>query len=289
MGIDRVRPDAEPARPDVVRLDLLDEEGLTGLIRAFEPTEIYHLAACHHSSERTGSLELDREMTRTNFQAAELLLQVVARHRPACRVLLAGSSQMYSARAGTVLSVDEYTPHQPSTYYGHTKAWARELLVHYREQRGMFGSMAILFNHESVLRPAHFLTRKVSLAAAAAAAGRPVELRIQNVQACVDWSSAEDVVDGMRLALAAAIPSDYVLASGVLHRVEDALAMAFGAVGLDWRDHVVYPSEHGASNGALVGNPLKAETQLGWVRRSTLADTIRAMVTADLEAQKQGG
>ncbi len=287
LGIDRVRPGAGACPAGIARIDLLDEAALAALIGEFEPTEIYHLAACHHSSERAGSLDLDREMVQTNFQAAELLLQLVARIRPSSRVLLAGSSQMYSARAGVVLAVDEALPHKPATFYGHTKAWSRELLAYYRQRRGVFGSMAILFNHESVLRPAHFLTRKVSLAAAAAAAGRPTELRVLNIHAQVDWSSALDVVEGMRLALAAPEPSDYVLASGVAHRVEDVLQIAFGAVGLNWRDFTIYPPDSNGSAGVLIGNPSKAETQLGWARGSGLAQTLRAMVAADLEAEKQ--
>jgi GDPmannose 4,6-dehydratase len=209
------------------------------------------------------------------------------RIRPACRVLLAGSSQMYMAREEGTLAVDEQTPHQPATFYGLTKAWSRDLMDYYRQHKGIFGLMTILFNHESPLRPKHFLTRKVSLAAAAAAAGRPTELRILNIHAAVDWSSAEDIVEGMVLALAAEEPMDYVLASGMVHRVEDVLEIAFGAVDLDWRDFTVYPKEKTLQMGTLIGDPRRAEQRLGWTRRIGMVEMIRAMVMADLAVVKQ--
>src|SRR4051812_9650278 len=134
-----------PPPPD--RGPLAERGALRQLFDRFEPDLVFHLASAHHSSDGTTDAALQREMEDTNFRAAERLAATIAEHRPGCRLLLAGSSQMYPAAAGELLLAHEATPMHPSTVYGRTKAASREMLARYREQHGVFGVMTILFNH----------------------------------------------------------------------------------------------------------------------------------------------
>lgn len=286
LGIDRPRPDLVNAHTgDFVRLDLTDEMAVKRVFHEFEPDEIYHLAACHHSSEQKG-LQLEREMIRTNFQAVEVLVAVIQKFRPACRLFIAGSSQMYRAEGRGLTVIDESTSTTPSTFYGFTKAWSRELLAYHRRNNGLFGCMGILFNHESCLRPATFLSRKISIAAAHAKLGYSAKLQIRNIASEVDWSAAEDVVEGMRLALSASSPQDYVLASGRSHRVSEVLDIAFDYVGLNWRNYTEFEEPSDRRESALVGNAQKARIALGWQPYITFEKMIRQMVAYDLAQLK---
>lgn len=262
-------------------LDLCDRRAVEEVVAAFQPDQIYHLAACHHSSEQVGSPALDQEMVRTNFSAVETILAAIMTKRPTCRVLLAGSSQMYSRVEGQTTIVDEDTKMAPSTFYGHTKAWARELLGHYRRQYGMFGVTAILFNHESSERPPRFLSRKVTRAAVRAAAGLAVNLQVRDLSVMVDWSSARDVVEGMRLMLDASEPADYVLASGQGRSVAELLDVAFRQVGLDWKVHMRGESPSRGGGGVLLGDPRRAEEKLGWRRHVGFEHMIQEMLARD--------
>jgi GDPmannose 4,6-dehydratase len=170
----------------------------------------------------------------------------------------------------------------PATFYGQTKMWSRDLLHHYRSRRGLFASMAILFNHESTLRPPGFLSRKITQAAAQISEGEQTDLVLHDVDAEVDWSSARDVVNGMRLMLAADQPADYVLASGQARRVADMLEVAFSHANLDWRNHVRSKvPESSTTPGVLVGDAQRAEKQLGWQRRDSFDGLMREMVAHD--------
>jgi GDPmannose 4,6-dehydratase len=263
------------------RVDVSDATSLRRAILDFEPDQIYHLAACHHSSEETGDVALDRRMVATNFGSTETLVATVAEHLPACRVLYAASSQMYTAGAVPVL-VDENTPVTPSTFYGMTKSWSRQLLAHYRQSRGVYCGSAILFNHESPLRPPQFVTRKITSAAARAKLSGSCDLHLRDVSARTDWSSARDVVAGMCLALSAPLASDYVIASGEAHSVGDVLEAAFGFVGLDWRDHATFDPAPASARAPLIGNPSRLEAATGWRRTVSFECTIEEMVAADI-------
>jgi GDPmannose 4,6-dehydratase len=77
-------------------------------------------------------------------------------------------------------------------------------------------------------------------------------------------------------------PDDYVLATGVPHRLKEFLSLAFGNFKLDYRDFVsinkrfVRPNEP----GRLCGNPSKAKTLLGWRTTYSFSEIIQEMCQA---------
>ena len=68
----------------------------------------------------------------------------------------AGSSECFGD-VGTTAS-DEDSPFHPRSPYAVAKASAHWLVANYREAYGLFACNGILFNHESPLRPARFVT-----------------------------------------------------------------------------------------------------------------------------------
>ena len=177
--------------------------------------------------------------------------------------------------------MDETTPVEPATFYGHTKIWATDLLHQYRIRHGLRAMVAVLFNHESPWRSPSFVTRKITMAAARAACGEQAKLRLRNLGSRVDWQAATDVVEGFLLMAKSDMPEDYVLASGCSRSVRDFVEAAYRHVGLDWQNFV--SAEHDEPGPSLVGAPDKAVRQLGWRPRLTFDDLIRSMVEADLQ------
>ena len=289
VGLGRNASSGSPAahvrmlRCDVTQADLIDS-----VVSDFQPEMIFHLAAAHHSSEETGSVALDQAMVATNFHALEIIVAAIMKRQPSCRVFMAGSSQMYQPTGGRTV-VDETTPMRPSSFYGFTKSWARQLIEHYRTQRGVHAGMGILFNHESPLRAPKFVTRKITMAAAWAALGEPPNLHLRDIASESDWSSALDVVEGMLLAASAPEPGDFVFASGVAHRVEDVLEAAFGAVDLNWREFTTFDIPPGQRRGCLVGKATRARERLGWSPKIGFREMIAGMVRSDLELLRTTG
>jgi len=180
---------------------------------------------------------------------------------------------------------NENTPFYPRSPYGVAKVYGHWITVNYRESYGLFACSGILFNHESPRRGLEFVTRKVTHGAAKIKLGLANELRLGNLDAKRDWGYAGDYVKAMWLMLQQDEPDDYVIATGVTHSVRELCELAFGYLGLDWRDYVVVDPKlfRPADVDFLVGDATKAREKLGWEPTVSFEELIKMMVDTDLE------
>jgi GDPmannose 4,6-dehydratase len=163
------------------------------------------------------------------------------------------------------------------------KASAHWLIVNYREAYGLYCCNGILFNHESPLRPARFVTRKIIATACRIAAGSAERLSLGRLDIARDWGWSPDFVEAMWRMLQQDAPDDYVVATGKSHTLESFVATAFAQFGLDWRSHVdIDPSLFRPSEIAYsVGNPEKAIKGLGWKPGVEFPELISNLVRAE--------
>jgi GDPmannose 4,6-dehydratase len=212
------------------------------------------------------------------------MLEAIRAVDPGIRFYQASSSEIFGEPRETPQT--EETAPSPLTPYGVAKAYAHFIASSYRRHYGMFTCCGILYNHESPLRPVDFLPRKVSRAAAAISLGLEEQLVLGELAARRDWGYAGDHVRAMWLMLQHDEPGDYVVATGVTHSVEELVACAFGAVGLDWRAHVrTDPAlfRGRAELHDLVGDASKARETLGWTPEVSFEELVAMLVDADLE------
>ena len=285
-GVVRRDSDAYPnleglrSRVEVVRADLLHHTSLVQALQATRPSEVYNLAAPSFVPQ-----SWDEPILTAEFAAvgATAMLEAIREVDPGIRFYQASSSEIFGEPRETPQT--EETAPSPLTPYGVAKAYAHFIAASYRKRYGMFTCCGILYNHESPLRPVHFLPRKVARAAAAISLGLEHELVLGDLSARRDWGYAGDYVRAMWLMLQHDEPGDYIVATGVSRSVEELVACAFDAVSLDWRDHV--RSDPALYRGAaelhdLVGDASKARRLLGWEPEVSFEELLRTMVEADL-------
>lgn len=199
------------------------------------------------------------------------------------RFFQASSAELFGEAASAPQS--EATPIRPVSPYGAAKALAHHAVGVYRN-RGLFASTAILYNHESVRRPAKFVTRKITAGAAAIAAGRQDTLSLGNLDAVRDWGWAPDYVDAIEQIALASAPDDFVVATGVSHTVRDFVAAAFKAAGIhDWERHVDVDSTFARPSDAseMRGDISKISSSLGWKPTMEFEQLVATMVRHDQE------
>lgn len=263
----RYAPEVEIAEIDLEHLD-----GLCVIVGQFVPTHIYNFGGFTAPGESWGR---EDEVHRVNVDAVAELLGAAGRLASPARVFQASSSHVYE---GTDRAPqDETFELSPNSPYAQSKAEALQLVRRSREQ-GLFAVSAILYNHESPLRSDHFVTRKVTRAAARIAAGLQETLELGDLEVARDWGWAPDYVRAMRLMIEADSPQDYVLATGISHRLSFFVEKAFQAAGIrDWQDRVVTSTVHHrpSDSNKMVGDSRSAYINLGW-RHTVDFDSIAA-------------
>lgn len=260
-------------------MDLTDVSAVEALLRENSFDEVYYLAAFHHSAQQAtvfSSRQIWSASMAVNATGPVTFLDAIRCHAPSTRFFYAGSCLTF----GDVEQCpqNEDTCQRPACVYGITKAAGTQGVRLYRETHGVFASTGILYNHESHLRPRHFLSRKIVNGAWRISQGLQRELVLADLNARADWGYAPDFVDGFWKTLQAARPDDYVLATGETRTVMDWVEKAFALAGLDWQEHV--REDAGLSvraRPAYVGDFSKIRTLCGWTPTTNFDRMIELM------------
>lgn len=255
-----------------------DFRSVLNSLKRSQPDEIYLLggqSSVGLSFEQPAETIESIALGALNVMEAMRLLELPA------RLYHASSSECFGDVGQSAAS--EETPFRPRSPYAVAKASAHWLVSNYREAYGLHASNGIAFNHESCLRPERFVTQKVVAAARRIQEGSDERLRLGRLDVVRDWGWAREYVEAMWLMLQQPEPSDYVLATGEPHRLEEFVQTVFELLDLDWTRHVeidpalMRPSELDWSQG----DPSKAERLLKWRAIHRMADVARMMVFGD--------
>jgi GDPmannose 4,6-dehydratase len=266
---------------EIVSGDLLDQTSMTSIVNDVRPDEVYNLAAQSFVPTSWNQPVLTGEFTALGVTR---VLEALRHVDPTIRFYQASSSEMF----GKVVEVPqtEATPFYPRSPYGVAKVYGHWITVNYRESYDMFACSGMLFNHESPRRGKEFVTRKISDGVARIKFGLATELRLGNLDAQRDWGFAGDYVRAMWLMLQASHPDDFVIATGRTHSVRDFVRIAFESAGLgSYEKYVVTDSRfvRPAEVDMLIGDPGKAQRQLGWTPEVTFEQLVEMMVRADVD------
>jgi GDPmannose 4,6-dehydratase len=133
------------------------------------------------------------------------------------------------------------------------------------------------------------VTRKITRAAVAIAAGRQQRLMLGDLTVRRDWGWAPDYVDAMYRMARHGRGDDFVVATGVAHSIAEFVAAAFAVVGIeDWESYVdIDPALFRPGDRAeMVGDSGKARAVLGWLPTMPFDQVAAAMVHSDLEQEQ---
>jgi len=251
----------------VVEHDVRDTADFRTLLEEYEPAEVYNLAGFSSVGASWEQPELALE---TNGRAVGRMVDVLAE---------LGGARFFQASSAEELGSASNSP------YARGKRAAHAYVRSAREAHGLFACAGMLYNHESPLRGRHFVTRKITRAAAEIAAGRRDKVRLGNLDVSRDWGHAKDYVKAMVLMLRHDTPEDFTVATGISHTLEELLVTAFDAAGL--KDPWQYVEQDSslirpADAGFRVGDASRTREVLGWAPTTTFAEMVAEMVAVDV-------
>ncbi len=292
---------------NIVLADMMDISALTRAMLEVKPDEVYNLAAISHVGYSFRDPLLTADLTGKGVLNVLEAIRLAGLEKTT-RFYQASTSEMFGGldynRPGS--GYDEESLFHPRSPYGVAKLYGHWITKNYRESYGMHASCGILFNHEGERRGPEFVTRKISKAVARIKLGKQDVLELGNLDSKRDWGYAGDYVEGMWRILQQDQPGDYVLATGETHTIREFVELAFQQVGIELRWEGTGEGETAtdvatgnvvlrinpefyrpAEVDILLGDPKKAETQLGWKRAVDFPGLVKLMVEHDLAAESK--
>jgi GDPmannose 4,6-dehydratase len=278
---------APPENWDAV--DILNPQEVLALVKKTQPAECYYLPAFHHSAEdaslSSGDPSLFERSYAIHVRGLIHFLHAIAQASKHTRLFNAASSHVFGSPA--VQPQDESTPLNPENIYGITKTMGIHCCHHFRGELGVFAATGILYNHESPLRPAKFLSQKIVRGVLAFQKDKTKQLVLGDLDATVDWGYAGDYAEAMTRILGHATPEDFVVATGEARTVREFLQITCKIAGVDWRECAVTDSSLLRKKSALlVGDSGKLRRLTGWRPKTSFPEMIEIMMKA---ARLDGG
>src|SRR3954454_7236487 len=133
LGRQGANQGALPYRP--ITGDLLDEYSLLSILEQVRPDRLFNFGAQSFIPSSWTQPILTAQYTALGVVR---LLEAVRRAVPGCRVLQAGTSELFAGALST--PQDESTPIRPTNPYGIAKAFAYHTMRAYRSQYGLFAT-----------------------------------------------------------------------------------------------------------------------------------------------------
>ena len=263
-----------------VKGNILDSDFIYSLLERFKPTHIYNMASTSSVAESYINPELSLDI---NLRFVQLLVNSIEIFRSKTGqdifLLQTSSSEMFGPTH--IAPVNENTSHDPRSPYAEHKSISHNFCIEARITRDLKIGTAILFNHESSRRPLKFVSRKITHGAFMISQGLEKKLILGDIRVRRDWGYAPDYVEAMKRIAMAKSASDYVIATGKLHSLQDMCRIAFEAVGLGNFEKYIDSDKslfRKVENSGLVGLAEKMHLEFNWGPSLPFEEMIREMV-----------
>ncbi|SEW07732.1 GDP-mannose 4,6-dehydratase [[Clostridium] fimetarium] len=277
--------------------DMTDPISLISAMKISQPDEVYNLAA-----QSFVATSWDTPLGTADIDALGVtnMLEAIRIVKPEARFYQASTSEMF----GLVQAIpqSETTPFYPRSPYGVAKLYGHWITKNYRESYNMYACSGILFNHESERRGKEFVTRKITDAVSRIKQNVQDHIELGNMDAKRDWGHSKDYVNAMWLMLQQETPDDYVIATNETRTVREFVEIAFRCVDIEveWSGEGINEIGKDKATGKeivkinpqffrpaeveiLIGDPAKADTNLGWEREIPFAELVERMVKNDMK------
>ena len=280
--------------------DLTDSSNLNRIIEKVKPDEIYNLAAQSHVKV---SFDVPEYTADVDGLGTLRILDAIKDTGIKTKFYQASTSELFGGIVPE--KQNENTPFYPRSPYACAKLYAYWITVNYREAYNIFACNGILFNHEGERRHETFVTRKITSAVSKIYHGKQKILSLGNLDAMRDWGHSKDYVKAMWLMLQQDEPNDYVIATGETHSIREFVELAFKEINIEivWQGEGIDEKGVNSKTGEilvdinpkffrpsevefLLGNPSKAEKNLGWKREIGFKDLVKLMMKHDLELNR---
>lgn len=179
------------------------------------------------------------ETYESQISPLKVILDYIVQQKGAkSKFLYAGSSEIYgNANYNKKLTEDDKK--KPVSPYGLSKLIGYEIIKSYRTMFNIPVCTAILFNHESPLRPEKFVFKKIINSVEKVRKNNKVRLRMGNIEVKRDWGWGPEYMTGCHKILNSKKIDDYIIATGKTIALKKIIEECFKKYDLNWKKYTI--------------------------------------------------
>lgn len=251
-----------------VKADITDHLAVEDLIKAQQPTYIFHLAA-----NSTTAHEALFENHATIATGTLNILEAVKKHSPDSVVFISGSGLQFKNEGKPIRETDPFEARDPYSISRIQSVYA----ARYFRSLGLKVYVGYFFNHDSPRRTERHMTKKISEFAKRIAAGSNEKLAIGDIQAVKEYAYAGDIVKGVWTLVNQERITEANISSGKGYSISDWLDQCFTLVQKNWKDHIITDPGFVPAYKQLVSDP-SLIFSLGWKPELSFEDLAKLMM-----------
>jgi len=241
-------------------------EDLENVFRTLIIDELYFFAAPNYSASNNLEIPIGVEIIdNINLISNELIfiLDLIVKFQPTIRIFFASSALVFGEPGQS--PQDEKTQVAPQEIYGLFKKLCQDILIYYRDVKGLFIVIGVLYPHESEYRKSSFLLPTIIKHAFNAQFDDELRLNIANLEFKREWNCAYQVVLASKKLLNLKTPDLYVIGSGKQHSVGEVCQIVYSFFNLNYEKHIFLSDNKIRSRSSnLIANPEKILSSIGF-------------------------
>lgn len=165
----------------------------------------------------------------------EILETVRINNLKKVKIVNASSSEIFGKNKVTN---NENSDINPVSYYGLAKSISTEICRSYRKQFGLKVFNAILFNHESPLRPSDYVLQKVIQVAKKISLNKEKKIILGDLDVSRDWGWAPEYIKILIKLTSLKISDDFIICTGKNSKLREIVKYIFAIHNLDYKKYV---------------------------------------------------
>lgn len=227
------------------------------------------------------SFEHPNEYMETNYWAVLRLLKILENKYYKGDFLQFGSTDMFGTEIVNA-NQDQLVPWSP---YGESKAEAFKAVRRFRMKQGMNFSNIVLTNHDSNLRPDHYVIKHIANQFVKIICEGKTNLILQDPSIIRDWAWAEDLMSGVLNFIEQAQVGDFSFATGCSLSLRDLIFDVADSFKLEISLEIQgSPNTRIRQAKRILVDTSDTERELNWRPRFKRGDTLNHMIREKLES-----
>lgn len=250
--------------------DVGNRSFVESLIKSKQPDFIFHLAA---NSKVRHELLFEHQSTIVNGTIN--ILESGFLYSPLSRIFITGSGLQFVNDGTPVNEKNEFIARDAYSLARIQSVYA----ARYYRSKGMKAYTGYLFHHDSPLRTAQHLNRKIADAAKAITAGKKYSLTIGDVSVEKEFGFAGDIAAGIFHLLRQDNFFEACIGTGKAYSIERWLELCFNSIGKNWKNYVKINNNYVADFPKLVSDPSVINVS-GWKAETDIEELAKLMLTS---------